>query len=204
MFTGITTNLGKIIKISKYKNPEIFIKSSLKLGDVTIGSSIMCSGICLTVIKKNKNVFAVNVSEETLNVTNSAKWQLGSFVNLEKSLKIGDEISGHLVTGHVDGTTKLTKLRKLDKSYILNFNIPRDLKKFICRKGSITLDGVSLTVNDVKKSIFSINLIPHTMKNTTLGLIQTGDIVNIEIDILARYIDQNIRHNINYDNIKLK
>ena len=194
MFTGITTNLGKIIKIENIKNPEFFIKSSMELKDIKIGSSIMCSGICLTVIKKKKDIFAVNISEETMNITNSSNWKTGSYLNLEKSLKLGDEISGHLVTGHVDGVSQLKKAMMLEKSYLFYFSIPNSLQKFICRKGSVTLDGVSLTVNDVRKKSFSINLIPHTIKHTTLGRIKVGDMVNIEIDILARYVDQNIKN----------
>ena len=195
MFTGITTNLGKIVKIENLKNPEFFIKSSMELNDVKIGSSIMCSGICLTVIKKKKDIFAVNISEETMNITNSSNWKTGSYLNLEKSLKLGDEISGHLVTGHIDGVSQLKKSIMLEKSYLFYFSIPSSLQKFICRKGSVTLDGVSLTVNDVRKKSFSINLIPHTIKHTTLGRIKVGDMVNIEIDILARYVDQNIKNN---------
>tara|TARA_E500000178_G_scaffold46211_1_gene41454 strand:- start:112 stop:702 length:591 start_codon:yes stop_codon:yes gene_type:complete len=194
MFTGITTNLGKIVKIENLKNPEFFIKSSMELNDVKIGSSIMCSGICLTVIKKKKDIFAVNISEETMNITNSSNWKTGSYLNLEKSLKLGDEISGHLVTGHIDGVSQLKKSIMLEKSYLFYFSIPSSLQKFICRKGSVTLDGVSLTVNEVRKKSFSINLIPHTIKHTTLGHIKVGDMVNIEIDILARYIDQNIKN----------
>ena len=194
MFTGITTNLGKIVKIENLKNPEFFIKSSMELNDVKIGSSIMCSGICLTVIKKKKDIFAVNISEETMNITNSSNWKMGSYLNLEKSLKLGDEISGHLVTGHIDGVSQLKKSIMLEKSYLFYFSIPSSLQKFICRKGSVTLDGVSLTVNEVRKKSFSINLIPHTIKHTTLGHIKVGDMVNIEIDILARYIDQNIKN----------
>ena len=193
MFTGITTNLGEIIKITSSKNPEFYIKSDLKLYDIKIGSSIMCSGICLTVIKKKSNMFVVNISEETMKVTNSSSWKIGSFVNLEKSLKIGDELGGHLVTGHVDSISRIKKLIKLEKSYLFHFSIPLSLKKFICRKGSVTLDGVSLTVNEVKKNTFTINLIPHTIKHTTLGHLKEGDSVNIEVDILARYIDQNIK-----------
>ena len=194
MFTGITTNLGKIVKIENLKNPEFFIKSSMELKDIKIGSSIMCSGICLTVIKKKKDIFAVNISEETMNITNSSNWKTGSYLNLEKSLKLGDEISGHLVTGHIDGVSQLKKSIMLEKSYLFYFSIPSSLQKFICRKGSVTLDGVSLTVNEVRKKSFSINLIPHTIKHTTLGRIKVGDMVNIEIDILARYIDRNIKN----------
>ena len=193
MFTGIATNYGLIKDIKEKANSEYTIESDIDLTKVKIGSSIMCSGICLTVIKKKSNNFVVNISEETLNVTNAKNWKKGTKLNLEKSLKLGDELGGHIVTGHIDNTAKLLEIKKLKKSSILKFKLPNNLKKFICKKGSIAIDGVSLTVNDVKEKSFSISIIPHTSKVTTLGTIQKGDIVNIEIDVLARYIENNIK-----------
>ena len=193
MFTGITTNYGLIKDVKGKVNSEYTIESDIDLSQIKIGSSIMCSGICLTVIKKKNNHFVVNISEETLNVTNANKWKRGTKLNLEKSLKVGDELGGHIVTGHIDETTRLLKKNKLKKSWILIFELPKKLKKFICKKGSIAIDGISLTVNDVKEKSFSISIIPHTFAITTLGNIQKGDIVNIEIDILARYIENNMR-----------
>ena len=193
MFTGIATNYGIIKSIEGKITSEYTVESDIDLSKVKIGTSIMCSGICLTVIKKKRKTFAVNISEETLKVTNANNWKIGTKLNLEKSLKVGDELGGHIVTGHIDATTRLLKLRKLKKSSILLFELPNNLKKFICKKGSIAIDGISLTVNDVKEKAFSVSIIPHTSEITTLGNIQKGDIVNIEIDILARYIDNNIR-----------
>ncbi len=195
MFTGITTNVGIIKSINNKIKNEYVIESEINLSDVKLGSSILCSGICLTIVKKNKKYFTTNISEETLKVTNAKNWRKGTRLNLEKSLKLGDELGGHIVTGHVDETSTLLERKKLKKSIILNFNLPPSLKKFICRKGSIAIDGISLTVNDVVKNKFSISLIPHTSNITTLGSIKKGSKVNIEIDVLARYIDNNININ---------
>ena len=193
MFTGIATNYGLIKDIQGKTNSEYVIETDIDLSGVKIGSSILCSGICLTVIKKKNKNFVVNISEETLNVTNAKNWKKGTKLNLEKSLKVGDELGGHIVTGHIDAIARLLKVSELKKSSILVFELPNNLKKFICKKGSIAIDGISLTVNDVKEKSFSISIIPHTSNITTLGSIQKGDIVNIEIDILARYIENNIK-----------
>jgi len=193
MFTGITTNYGLIKQIKEKINSEYTIESDINLSKVKIGSSILCSGICLTVIRKKSNTFVVNISEETLKVTNAKNWKKGTKLNLEKSLKVGDELGGHIVTGHIDATTRLIRRKKLKKSSILIFKLPKNLQKFICKKGSIAIDGISLTVNDVEEKSFSISIIPHTSEITTLGNIKKDDTVNIEIDILARYIENNIK-----------
>ena len=193
MFTGITTNSGFVKKINDKIIGEYTIESDINLSDVKVGSSILCSGICLTITKKEKNFFVVNISEETLKVTNAINWKKGTKLNLEKSLKVGDELGGHIVTGHIDKTTSLLKKKKLKKSLILIFELPKELQRFICKKGSIAIEGISLTVNDVKQKSFSISIIPHTFDITTLGSIKKGDIVNLEIDILARYIENNIK-----------
>ena len=193
MFTGITTNYGLIKQIKEKINSEYTIESDINLSKVKIGSSILCSGICLTVIRKKSNTFVVNISEETLKVTNAKNWKKGTKLNLEKSLKVGDELGGHIVTGHIDATTRLIRRKKLKKSSILIFKLPKNLQKFICKKGSIAIDGISLTVNDVEEKSFSISIIPHTSEITTLGNIKKNDTVNIEIDILARYIENNIK-----------
>tara|TARA_X000000950_G_C13558065_1_gene514406 strand:- start:56 stop:640 length:585 start_codon:yes stop_codon:yes gene_type:complete len=193
MFTGITTNTGFIKAINKQVNGEYTIESDIDLSDVKVGSSILCSGICLTIVKKEKSFFTVNISEETLKVTNAKSWKKGSKLNLEKSLKVGDELGGHIVTGHIDKTTCLMQKKKLQKSLILIFELPNELQRFICKKGSIAIEGISLTVNEVEDKSFSISIIPHTFDITTLGAIKKGDIVNLEIDILARYIENNIK-----------
>tara|TARA_A100001011_G_scaffold181304_1_gene190182 strand:- start:926 stop:1513 length:588 start_codon:yes stop_codon:yes gene_type:complete len=190
MFTGITTNLGIIETVKK--NYEYKIITDMDLSEVKIGSSIMCSGICLTVIAIDKNSFFTNISEETLQATTAKYWKDQTKINLEKSLKLGEELAGHIVTGHIDETSHVIESIKLEKSILLNFYLPKKLKKFICRKGSVTIDGVSLTVNDVKKESFFVNVIPHTASNTTLGNLNKNANVNIEVDILARYVDKNI------------
>ena len=195
MFTGISENIGTISKISTKEPLEYSIKTKMDLRKVKIGSSIMCSGICLTVIKKKINTFSINISEETLKLTTAKDWKEGTNINLERSLKVGDELGGHIVTGHVDAFVYVEEKKVLNKSVLMYFSLPNDLNKFVCKKGSVTLDGVSLTVNDIKKNKFSINLIPHTCKITTLGNLRKGDKVNIEVDILARYIDKNIIRN---------
>ena len=193
MFTGITTNTGFVKEINEKISGEYTIESDIDLSDIKIGSSILCSGICLTIIKKEKNFFTVNISEETLKVTNAKNWKKGTKLNLEKSLKVGDELGGHIVTGHIDKTTCLMQKKKLQKSLILIFELPKELQRFICKKGSIAIEGISLTVNEVEDKSFSISIIPHTFDITTLGAIKKGDIVNLEIDILARYIENNIK-----------
>ena len=190
MFTGITENIGLIKSITNREPLEYNIETKMQLKNVKIGSSIMCSGICLTVIKKYAKSFSVNISEETLNVTTAKKWKTGREINLEKSLKVGDEIAGHFVSGHVDGTTEVNSKKILKKSTLVSFSIPKKLKKFICEKGSVTIDGVSLTINSVLANKFAVNIIPHTSKITTLGKLKKGDKVNIEVDILARYINK--------------
>ena len=192
MFTGITTHLGVIKKINNKKKNEYIIRSNMNLSKVKIGSSILCSGICLTVVKKSKDTFTTNISEETLKITNAKSWVEGTKLNLERSLKLGDELGGHIVTGHIDRTSELADKKVLKKSIVLSFKLPSELKKFICRKGSITIDGISLTVNKVDKKKFLISLIPHTANVTTLGYIEKGQKVNLEIDVLARYVDNNI------------
>jgi riboflavin synthase len=193
MFTGIATNCGTVKNIKEKSSNEYTIESDIDLSKVKIGSSIMCSGICLTVINKKNKSFFVNVSEETLNVTNAKNWKIGTKLNLEKSLKVGDELGGHIVTGHIDDTSRLLRKRLLKKSSELIFELPYSLQKYVCKKGSIAIDGISLTINNVEKKSFSVSIIPHTSAITTLGNIKKDDIVNIEIDILARYIENNIR-----------
>ena len=192
MFTGITTNIGIIKDIIIKKEAQYIIKTDMSLHKLKLGSSILCSGICLTVVKKNKNFFVTNISEETLKSTTASDWVVGKKINLEKSLCMGDELGGHIVTGHVDQTSKLIRKKILDKSILLSFYLPANLRKFICRKGSIAIDGISLTINDVFKKNFFVSLIPHTSKLTTLGELKEGNKVNLEIDVLARYIDNNI------------
>jgi len=191
MFTGIATNIGTIKDINDI-NSEYLIETDMKTSDIKIGSSVLCSGICLTVIKINKNSFTTNISEETLIATNAKYWKKGTRLNLEKSLKLQDELGGHIVTGHIDQITKVIEKKILEKSMLLNIYLPAKLKKFICRKGSIAIDGISLTINKVNTKNFFVNLIPHTASITTLGDLEKDNKVNLEVDVLARYIDNNM------------
>lgn len=192
MFTGIASNIG-IIKSINEVNSEYLIETKMRLSDIKIGSSILCSGICLTVIKIKKNSFTTNISEETLIATNAKYWKKGTSINLEKSLKLQDELGGHIVTGHIDQITKIIEKKILKKSILLNIYLPAKLRKFICRKGSIAIDGISLTINKVNTKSFFVNLIPHTASITTLGDLEKDNKVNLEVDVLARYIDNNIK-----------
>ena len=195
MFTGISENIGVIKKISKTEPQEYKIETKMSLSKSKIGSSIMCSGICLTVIKKSLNSFSINISEETLKLTTAKAWKVGTTLNLEKSLRLGDELGGHIVTGHVDDVIQVKEKKMLEKSILMNFSLPKNLYKFVCKKGSVALDGVSLTVNNVSRDRFTVNLIPHTYKITTLGKLKKNDKVNIEVDILSRYVNKNIGKN---------
>ena len=188
MFTGITTHFGHIRSLNGKNKFSVEIETNMKLTDIELGSSIMCSGICLTVINKGENYFRVDISEETLKKTTAEKWKIGEKINLEKSLKVGDELGGHFVYGHVDEKIKLEYRKKLKGSVLLEFSVSKNIYKYICPKGSVAIDGVSLTVNDVSKNSFFVNIVPHTVINTTLGLIKSGNFANIEIDMLARYV----------------
>ena len=186
MFSGIIQSQGKITSISKSdKFQSIEIQSNLK--KYNIGSSICCSGICLTVTTINKNKFTADVSLETLNKTNSKNWKKGTTLNLEKSLSIGDEVSGHFVFGHVDNVGILKELKLVGKSWFMKIEFPKYLKKYISPKGSISLNGISLTINEVSSKSFNCMIIPHTYKNTDIKTYKINQILNLEVDMLARY-----------------
>ena len=185
MFNGIVKNQGIIEEID-IKNNFLKIKTNLK--KLYLGESIMCSGICLTVSKKKKNSFCVNISPETIKRTNLKNKKKGDVINLEKSLSMGQDISGHLVFGHVDGLVTLEKIKKVADSRLLTFKTTKKLQKFITEKCSVALDGISLTVNDVLNDFFTVNIIPYTWNNTSLKNVEKGSKLNIEIDMLARYV----------------
>ncbi len=188
MFTGIIKDIGKIIKLNNNKSDlNIEVKTNLILSDISIGDSICCDGICLTVISLSKNTFNAELSKETLSVTTSSNWKKAKKINIEKSLLLGDQIGGHLVSGHVDGLGILKKKQVIKGSVKLDFLVPKVLKKYISTKGSIAINGVSLTVNTVNKNLFSVNIISHTLNNTTISLLNINDKVNIEVDTIARY-----------------
>jgi len=192
MFTGIITDIGEVTEITKSGDTRIVIKTDYDTSTIDFGASIACSGVCLTVVGKGDDWFSVDVSAETLSCTNLGVWTVGSNVNLERALKVGEELGGHIVTGHVDAVGKVASVKQDGDSKKFTFTLPDALKAFIAAKGSVTINGASLTVNTVVDGTngteFSINIIPHTQEKTTFGAMQTGDNVNIEIDILARYV----------------
>lgn len=188
MFTGIVTDIGTVLTVDDTDGRRVEIATSYDLGDVAIGASISCAGCCLTVVEKGDSSFTVDVSRETLSATTLGDWAEGTRINLETALKLGDELGGHLVSGHVDGVARLTARRPDGESVRLTFEVPPALARFIASKGSVAVDGVSLTVNEVEGATFGVNVIPHTLAETTLGGLEEGAAVNLEIDLLARYV----------------
>jgi riboflavin synthase len=188
MFTGIVTDVGTVAAIVRTGDTRFDIRTRFDMASVPVGASIACAGVCLTVIERGSDWFAVTVSGETLSRTTLGGWGEGSPVNLERSLRLGDELGGHLVTGHIDGTATIVSIGEEGDSWRVVFEAPPELARYIAEKGSVTIDGVSLTVNEVSGPRFGVNLIPHTLAVTTLGRNRPGDRVNIEIDIIARYV----------------
>lgn len=188
MFTGIIQDIGVIEDIDRLGDWTVTIATRLPLESTKPGASIACSGICLTVIDIKPNSFRVQVSAETLARTTAAHWNIGSKVNLEPALRMGDELGGHMVAGHVDGLAAVVAKRREGDSFRLRFEAPKELAVFLAPKGSVALDGVSLTVNDVEDSLFGVNIIPHTRLMTTLGQKMPGEPVNFEADMIARYV----------------
>ncbi|NQZ13296.1 MAG: riboflavin synthase [Alphaproteobacteria bacterium] len=189
MFTGIITDIGTVKSVDKEAGDvRLGIETAYDLSSVDMGASIACSGCCLTVVEKKDNVFFVDVSAESISKTTIGDWDEGSRVNLERALKVGDELGGHIVSGHVDGLAKLIRVMPDGDSYRLKFEVPQDLACFIAPKGSVSLDGISLTVNEVEGNQFGVNIIPHTWEQTTLSDRSEGDDIHLEIDMLARYM----------------
>ena len=189
MFNGIVKHRGKVCKIYKNNNNCIIeILSSLKFTKNEIGSSISCSGVCLTLEKYKKNVSKFYISRESLNKTNFKYLNKGDIVNLEKSLKYRDRISGHFVQGHVDTTSRIKKIDFIGKSWFINFNLTKKYKKYFVQKGSIAINGVSLTISKILKEGFQIVVIPQTLKLTNLIYLKKKDVVNVEFDVLGKYI----------------
>ena len=191
MFSGIIADIGTIAK-AEDRNGGLRLSVSTKslgMDDVQLGDSIAVNGVCLTVVKKDGDIFTVDVSRETLNCTVGLEAQ-GARVNLEKALRLADRLGGHLVSGHVDGVGEVLSFIDLEESWTLTVRAPHTLAKYIAVKGSITINGVSLTVNEVNGAVFNINLIPHTLLATTLKELRTGVKVNLEIDLIARYVER--------------
>jgi riboflavin synthase len=197
MFTGIVTDVGEVRGAEQRGDLRLRIGTAYDLETVDLGASISCSGVCLTVVDKGDDWFAVDVSGETISKTAADHWREGAKLNLERALRLGDELGGHIVTGHVDAVASVVGTCQEGDSTRIGISAPNDLAPMIAPKGSITLDGVSLTVNDVREAEdgsthFSVNIIPHTAQHTTLGNIAAGQQLNVEIDVLARYLSRMI------------
>lgn len=191
MFTGIVTDMGEVLELEQKGDLRARIGTAYDVVGIDIGASIACQGVCLTVVAlgaKPKNWFDVQISAETVSKTNLAGWKIGKRLNLERALKVGDELGGHIVSGHVDGVAEVVGIRPEGDSLRVTFRAPEALAKFIAPKGSVALNGTSLTVNEVDGCDFGINFIPHTQKVTTWGEVALGDRVNLEIDTVARYV----------------
>ena len=193
MFTGLVTDVGEVRSVKPRADNlhRITISCRYPRADLAEGASIACSGVCMTVVATGEEDghtwFAVDAAAETLRLTTVGRWRHGGRVNLERSLKLGDELGGHLVAGHVDGLAQVVSREDLTDMARFTLRVPAELARFIAPKGSVTLDGVSLTVNEVEGGTFSVLIIPHTLKVTTFGALRTGDDVNLEIDTMARY-----------------
>ena len=197
MFTGIVSHIGKVRNISHLDDWELLVEvlnednlnNSFDINSIQIGASISCSGICLTLKKIHNCTLFFDVSEETRNKTNFSTWNSGTLINLEKSLKVGDELGGHFVYGHVDTTAKIKYVQKVEGSYKITFSISSNFIRYFAPKGSVTIDGVSLTVNEVDKDFFTVNIVPFTWSHTSFQNYAVGTLVNVEFDILIRYLE---------------
>jgi len=193
MFTGIVTDVGTVRKAKQRGDLKLHIATGYDTATIDLGASIACSGVCLTVVDKGDDWFAVDVSAETLSRTANDMWREGARLNLERSLRLGDELGGHIVTGHIDAVGEVVGTTAEGDSTRVDVSVPRELGAMVAAKGSIALDGVSLTVNDIRdaedgSTKFAVNIIPHTAQQTTLGDIASGRQLNVEIDTIARYI----------------
>lgn len=191
MFTGIITDIGKVLELEQRGDLRARIGTGYDVAGIDIGASIACDGVCLTVIALGtapQKWFDVQISAETVGVTNLSAWTTGKRLNLERALKVGDELGGHIVSGHVDGVAEVVRVAPEGDSLRVTFRAPEAVAKFIAQKGSITLNGTSLTVNEVEGREFGINFIPHTQSATTWGEVAVGQRVNLEVDTMARYV----------------
>ena len=189
MFTGIVTDVGRVRTVRDTNRDRRFeIETAFDLSTLDIGASVAHAGCCLTIVEKGPDWFAVEVSGETLSATTLDNWKEGRRVNLERAARVGDELGGHIVSGHVDGVGEGISVESEGGSHRVQIRVPKPLHRFIAPKGSITVEGVSLTVNEVEDDVFGVNLIPHTWDVTTLGELKAGSKVNLEIDMLARYL----------------
>ena len=193
MFTGIVTDIGEVVSVEKRGDTRFTVAATYAPESIVVGASIACSGCCLTVVElgrlpDGRGSFLFEASAETLSKTTLKNWKMGTRVNLERALKIGDELGGHVVSGHVDGVGEIISITPEGDSLRFRFKAPDEIARFIAQKGSATIDGTSLTVNEVDGNLFGVNIIPHTQAVTTWGHARVGNAVNIEIDMLARYV----------------
>jgi riboflavin synthase len=188
MFTGIITDIGTVTALDQKGDLRARISCAYDTSGIDMGASICCDGVCLTVVALGPDWFDVDISAETVGKTNIGDWREGSRVNLERALRVGDELGGHIVSGHVDGVAEVVSVTEEGDSTRVRLRAPAHLAKFIASKGSVALNGTSLTVNEVEGDEFGINFIPHTKEVTTWGAVAVGDRVNLEIDTLARYV----------------
>ncbi len=188
MFTGIVTDMGEIVELEQRGDLRARIKTAYDTDGIDIGASIACNGVCLTAIELGPDWFDVEISAESVSKTNISDWSVGHRVNLERALKVGDELGGHIVSGHVDDVVEIVKIVDEGDSTRVTFRTSQPLSRFIAPKGSVTLDGTSLTVNEVEGVEFGVNFVPHTKKVTTWGTMAIGDKVNLEVDTMARYV----------------
>jgi riboflavin synthase len=189
MFTGIISDIGTIISSKQEGDLTLAISCDWPEDALTIGESIACNGACLTVTRWHNQAFFAQLSAETVRCT-APRWAMGEKVNLERAMKLSDRLDGHIVSGHVDGIATIADIQTDGDSHILTLEAPKNLSRYIAAKGSVTLDGVSLTVNEVDGNRFSVNIIPHTWETTTLGNRRKGDALNLEIDMIARYVER--------------
>ncbi len=202
MFTGLISDVGKLVALSGHAVKRLTIRMGYDTTSILLGASIACNGACLTVVALGDNTFEVELSPETLALTTFAQAKMGDKINLERALRMGDELGGHFVTGHVDAVARILKWQEAaDGCWDLQIELPAALTPYIAAKGSIVVDGISLTVNRVSDTAFDLMIIPHTIQHTNLAQRQTGDFVNLEIDLLARYVvrAQQILKNFSYN-----
>ena len=190
MFTGIITDIGRVAQLEQRGDLRATVETGYETGSIDIGASIACDGVCLTVIALGQSSFDVEISAETVSKTSVAAWSLGGRINLERAMRVGDELGGHIVSGHVDGVAHVTLVEDEGDSTRVVLEAPKALARFVAPKGSVALNGTSLTVNEVDGTSFGINFIPHTKTVTTWGDVAVGDAINMEIDTLARYVSR--------------
>ncbi len=196
MFTGIVTDVGEIVRVDQLEvGRRLTISTVYDTDGIDLGASIACNGACLTVVEKAAGSFSADVSGETDDKTTTGEWDVGRRINLERALRAADELGGHLVLGHVDGVARVASLEKEGDNHRVDIEVPEDLKKYIASKGSVTVDGVSLTVNEVRNRVFGVNIIPHTWDNTSLADLSQGARVNLEVDVIARYVARLLEQN---------